>query len=117
MPTGSQFRGEQRFYITLFSVRYTRSLRDAPNPSRSLLPHSSPTVQKNRGVGEKKLYLKVGWYRDLGGEFSSRGAFYHLPLQGVKLFLDSLDSEISEEFKLKTSGIHSLSIYVQITYS
>jgi len=68
-------------------------------------------------VGEKKLYLKVGWYRDLGGEFSSRGAFYHLPLQGVKLFLDSLDSEISEEFKLKTSGIHSLSIYVQITYS
>lgn len=31
MSTGSQFRGDQRFYITLCSVRYTRSLRDAPH--------------------------------------------------------------------------------------
>lgn len=30
MSTGSQFRGDRRFYITLCSVRYTRSLRDAP---------------------------------------------------------------------------------------
>jgi len=65
--------------------------------------------KKNRGVGVEKMLLgKKILNRRLGGSgiweenLALRVCFIFYPFKGRKLFLESLDSEKSEEFELKS---------------